>query len=72
MREENLYFASFWIGFYSLLNYANSSMIICAGNVYFTSSCCTDHENLLEWFRQQEMGVAGTTATGKGAYSHIV
>jgi hypothetical protein len=72
MREENLYFVSFWIGFYSVLNYANSSMIICAGNIYFTSSCCTDHENLLEWFRQQEMGVAGTTATGKGAYSHIV
>ena len=54
--KELLYFASFYIIIYALYQYITSKLVICVGNAYFTSAwCCTDHETLLEWYRQQEM-----------------
>jgi len=66
--KQLLYFVSFCIIVYAVFQYITSKLVICVGNVYFTSNwCCTDHETLLEWYRQQEMipTVSGNTNYGR-------
>lgn len=67
-KESEVAVASIPIFFYSIFRYISSSMVICAGNVWFTSTCCSEHENLLEWFRGSgtdvEMG-------GKSTYMNV-
>jgi hypothetical protein len=67
LNEEALYFASGSVFFYTVSKYITSNMVICCGNVYFTSSCCTNHENLIDWYRQQELVHANTPS-----YTHVV
>ncbi len=59
--KDTLYLVSFCIISYTAYQYFASKLVICVGNVYFTSNwCCTNHESLIDWYRQQEM-VNGTS-----------
>jgi hypothetical protein len=70
-RQQDFYFASFVLTCYCLYMYINSNLVISSGNVYFTSTCCTNHENLLEWFNGKETGSIEMTRDEKG-YTHVV
>jgi hypothetical protein len=70
-RQQQFYFASFIIVCYSLYMYFNSELVICCGNLYFTSTCCMNHEILLDWFQGKETGTLELSRDGN-TYSHVV
>jgi len=54
--DQNIFYVgSLCIFSYAISQYITSNMVICAGNVYFMSSCFTNQEKLINWYLQQEL-----------------